>query len=106
MSTHCLEEKISTKRGLSIHLAADLGSSDVLEELMQLSPYLDYQDKDGNTPLMIAALKGNDKAVSVLLQYDADVTKANDNEQTARDMATLGNSKIITSLFDKYERPK
>lgn len=89
-----------------IHLAANLGNADVIEELMQLGPFIDFQDMDGNTPLMIAALKGNDKAVSVLLKYDADITKSNDNEQTARDIVNTGHSKIIKQLLDDHVRQK
>lgn len=53
----------------------------------------------GNTPLMVAAYRGNDEACRVLVQIGADLDLCNDNNLTAVDIAErVGNSKTAHTL--------
>lgn len=81
-----LDGEYKEKMWTPLHLAADLGETDVIDALMLLNPFLDFQDMDGNTPVMIAALKGHCKAVSLLIGYGAVVSIMNDNNQCVTDI--------------------
>lgn len=49
-------------------------------------------DKDGNTPLMFAAIRGNADVAKILVEKGADKTLKNKNGKTALDLATENKS--------------
>ncbi len=63
---------------------------------------LNEQDKDGNTPLMVAILYDNETVVDMLLHMNVDLTLANKKKETALDLATKsGNNNIIAMIQAK-----
>lgn len=76
-----------------LHYAAAKGNSKAIDTLMRIYPRsyhitaLNAQDIHKRTPLHYAAEKGHTEVVRVLLQYGADATIKDDNQETALSLA-------------------
>jgi ankyrin repeat protein len=62
----------------------------ILETIQKqgLTGAVNAKDKEGSTPLMLAAKRGRYKVAKLLLEQGADIDVKNDNDKTALDLAT------------------
>ena len=62
---------------------------------------IDFKNKDGYTPLMIASYKGNTDIVKLLLEYNASIDMTNDNNYTALIYACIyGRADVVKILLE------
>ncbi|WP_192829056.1 ankyrin repeat domain-containing protein, partial [Brachyspira hyodysenteriae] len=62
---------------------------------------MDFKNKDGYTPLMIASYKGNTDIVKLLLEYNASVDITNKDNYTALIYACIyGRADVVTILLE------
>lgn len=103
----------------ALHWAADQGHLDVVHSLLKAGACIDLQSKKKATPLMLAALRGNEEIVRFLLGAGADKTNRtsypNDSQQrdhhwrsTALHSAAAGGhlgvvSALVNASFDKEQ---
>lgn len=73
-----------------LHLAAEMGLSDLIEVYLNRGASIEAPDRWGNTPLMLAAASGREKTVSLLLSKGARVDAANKASRTPLLMALIG----------------
>jgi ankyrin repeat protein len=65
---------ISDDGSMAVHCAAKSGMSKALDKMLDLAPeVIDTQDKDGSTPLMLAAAGGHVDAISLLVKRGANL---------------------------------
>jgi ankyrin len=84
------------------HLAAEYGSAECLQLLLDCEMPVEITTSKGHTPLHIAARKGNDKCIDVLLQGGADIHKVDLWGLTPLHKACLGgSSKSAAKLLAK-----
>eukprot|EP00667_Euglena_gracilis_P000360 EG_transcript_359 len=70
-----------------LHMAAEAGMTECVQELLRRSAAVDTLDKQGNTPLMLAAYTGQRGTVELLVEAQADVRHVRRNGMTALHMA-------------------
>ena len=58
----------------SLHFAIIQKNYEVIEFLLENEAEINAQNIDGRTPLMLAALSGDEKLTEYLLEFDADKT--------------------------------
>ena len=94
--------------GSALHLAARGGHKDLLEWLVQRpKANVNYQDKDGVSPLLIAVSQGHDTIVRLLLGKGVDRTLTDKNGLTALMMAvTGGRQDLVVLLLEHGVLPK
>jgi len=81
----------------ALHYAAEHGSLDVMQELLDAKAPVDLPNREGITPLMRAANNGRTQAVKLLLQYGADTSK---QDYTGRDaLGWAGNKAAVVQLL-------
>ncbi len=61
---------------------------------------INYKDKNGNTFLMIACLKGYEKIAKMLLENGADINIRNNKDEDAMHFVCLNNPKMIDLLVE------
>ncbi len=93
----------------AIHWAAWSGMPKSVELLLKKAPQLlNMQDNNGYTPLMLAAMRGNDATVATLLTSGADTQLKNIDGKTALDLAVAGEdaySKRNSWIYDLVYAP-
>ena len=84
-----------------LHLAVTaLGN--VEKKLVKAGAELNNQDREGNTPLLIACRHGNEKVVCYLIKSGADISLKNNKGETAMDIAAeRGFSDAIELMMDR-----
>jgi serine/threonine protein kinase len=86
-----------------LHLLAATGSTDELERLLQSDPFeIDYQDIEGNTPLILAAKFGNFGSVMRLLKAGAEMTLRNRASENFLHFAGRFSSTQISQILREY----
>lgn len=81
----------------ALHYAAQRGSLDVLHELLDAKAPVDLPNREGITPLMMAANNNHVEAVKLLLKYGADASK---QDYTGRDaLGWAGNKNAVVQLL-------
>ena len=85
-----------------IHLATQYAPTSALREFLQKDNVnINAKNKDGYTPLILAARFGRNEAVDELLAVGADVNRTNNYGNTALSFAArFGLKKIVKSLLD------
>ena len=85
-----------------IHLATQYASAPVLHEFLQKDDVkINAKNKQGYTPLILAARFGLNEAVNIILDAGADVDRINNYGNTALSFAArFGLSDIVQSLLD------
>ena len=61
----------------TLHIAANLGDTEILSCLLAAKPNLDKQDMDSNTPLILAATRGHADVVDLLASEGCDLEQRN-----------------------------
>jgi len=74
---------------------------EIIQALLKAGANVNDKDLDGRTLLMIAAMKGMDKAVKVLLDAGADINAQDNFGSTALKQATTLKRKKIAQLLQK-----
>ncbi|WP_265033965.1 ankyrin repeat domain-containing protein [Wolbachia endosymbiont (group A) of Sicus ferrugineus] len=69
------------------------------EYFIQKGADVNAKDKDGNTPLHLAAMKGKIDVVKILLEYNADVNTKNNEGRTALYYAANNNHQELVELL-------
>lgn len=83
-----------------LHVAADVGSVEVIEDLLnEGSIDIDQGNREGKTPLILAAARGHERATLILLQHDANVHALSDVHATALHTACVSGSIEIVHLL-------
>lgn len=71
-----------------------------LKILLEQGAYINYQDREGNTPLIYAAWEGNPAILDILINNGAIIDLANNKKQTPLMIATMGKKRCaIKSLL-------
>lgn len=82
-----------------IHVAATRGRIDEIEILLLSGANINERGEAGSTPLGNAVEQGHSSAVRYLLEHGADTTIANDDGDTALDLAEyFGDREVIELL--------
>ena len=88
----------------SFHHAASMGERELLDFLIHVGAECDKGNKDGDTPLMLAASKGLHNIVLFLLaEHRSDKNAVNNNRQTALHKAVLAESVETVQILKNYE---
>jgi ankyrin repeat protein len=82
-----------------LHYAATGSHIEVMKLLLANAAYIDASSPNGSTPLMMAAMYGNDAAVSLLLEAGADPMLKNSLGLTAIDFAQRAERKDAAELI-------
>ena len=88
-----------------LHYAAAGGHESVTRLLLDHYAYVDAESPNQTTPLMMAAMYGNDATVALLLGADADVTLRNALGLSALDFAERGQRKESYELIARRLKP-
>jgi ankyrin repeat protein len=89
-----------------LHYAATVGSEAVTRLLLEHHAYIDAASPNGSTPLMMAAMYGNQSTVKVLLGAGADPVLKNTLGLTAIDFAMKANKSDSANLISAAIRAK
>lgn len=90
--------------GEALRAAAANNSEDSIKVLIEGGCDINSKDKDGYTPLMMAAAKGHDDSVRLLLMRKADPDLVTWNEKTAAMLAREGRHKETAQLIENLDR--
>ncbi len=78
--------KLQDNRWTALHAAAYLGYDHAAFYFLDHGAYMNAQDRDGNTPLHLAMIRGHKALAKMLISRGADGTIQNHAGQTARDL--------------------
>ena len=91
---------------LTIHAVIEKGMFDEIKAMLEKGDDINQPDKDGTTPLQVAAKAGNVDIFNLLLQAGADVDTPDDKGRTALTEASKrGHTDIVRILLDKGANP-
>ena len=88
--------------GLALHMGAQGGHRNLVQQLLRRrSVNVDYQDRDGLSPLVIAVSRGHEAVVRLLLEKGVDRTLTDKEGLTALMMAVIrGHQGLVVLLLD------
>ena len=90
--------------GDALRAAADSNREPAVKALLDGGCDVNAKDKDGYTPLMMAAAKGNDDVVRLLLLSKADADLVTWNDKTAAMLAAENRHKDTARLIENLDR--
>ena len=67
-------------------------------QLIKAGLDINLAEKNGYTPAMLAAMRGNDKSIAFLIEAGADLNAKNKNGQSALDLARLAYTAYLTNF--------
>ena len=79
-------------------MAAAYNHVEVIEFLLKCGAQIETQDKNGYTPLLLAASEGNAEAVRVLLQSGANIFCMDKEDRTVLYWASMQNHKNVVDV--------
>jgi len=82
------------------------GQTEIVKMLIEKGAEVDARDRDGHTPLMLAAIYGCNQTIQVLLEAGADPRAKTKSGNTAVIYAENNNHPVAATLLKKYERTK
>ena len=92
--------------GLALHMAAQGGHKDLMQQLLQRLDInvnnVNYQDKDGLSPLLIAVLRGHEAIVHLLLEEGVDTSLTDKDGWTALMGAVIGGHQGLVVLLIEH----
>lgn len=94
----------SKRCGEALRAAAAANREEALKVLLAGGCDINSKDKDGYTPLMMAAAKGHDDSVRLLLLRKADPDRITWNEKTAAMLARENRHKETAQLIENLDR--
>lgn len=71
----------------------------IIEFLLKKGAHIETKDKDGYTPLLLAASEGNAEAVYVLLQSGANIFSIDKEDRTVLFWAAMHNHKNVIDVM-------
>lgn len=83
-----------------LHYAASRGQIKTAQMLIDQGAIINAPGPDGTSPLMMAALSGNQTMVRLLMDHGADSTMINIDKETAADWARRGKHNSLARLLD------
>ena len=87
-----------------LHYAASGGHAEIVQLLLEHAAYIDAQSPNQSTPLMMAAMYGNTRTLSVLLEAGADASVKNQKGMTALDFAREADRQGAVALIQRHLR--
>ncbi|XP_053244896.1 fibronectin type 3 and ankyrin repeat domains protein 1 isoform X1 [Podarcis raffonei] len=87
-----------------MRLCAITGKADVATTLLDAGADVNAKDKDGKTPLMVAALNNHEELVALLLERGADPDVKNEFGKGALEMARGMNRQSVVSIIEERKR--
>ncbi|XP_022777993.1 ankyrin repeat and EF-hand domain-containing protein 1-like, partial [Stylophora pistillata] len=90
---------VDNRRWNMLHFAAEGGDTDVIDLIRTHLPDIESKETNGNTPLMVAALKGKLHAVKRLLEKGANVTCVNDRRWNMLHCAVRSSNPDVIDLI-------
>jgi len=85
-----------------LHYAASGGHAEIVQLLLEHSAYIDAQSPNQSTPLMMAAMYGNTRTLSMLLEAGADAGVKNQKGMTALDFAREADRQGAVALIQRH----
>jgi hypothetical protein len=86
----------------TIHIAAEKGDIEKVNNSLVMNPDVNQRDEKGNTPLISAASKGQVVVMQLLIDRGADLNSMNNSGSTALHVATLlGQTASVRLLLEK-----
>ena len=82
-----------------LHSAATIGSVEICRRLLEAGADVNGRQQLGYTPLMSAALRGNDLLVRLFLDHGADRSTVAEDGKTARDLALEGGHSTLAETL-------
>uniref|UniRef100_A0A7N2R9X5 MSP domain-containing protein n=2 Tax=Quercus lobata TaxID=97700 RepID=A0A7N2R9X5_QUELO len=102
-TSHVVESRWASKGLDELHVAVAFDQTDEMLSLIKLKEYrsLDCRDKEGRTPLDLAASKGNIGCAKLLLESGVNTnTKCKDGRTALHRAAANGNHRMVEMLMD------
>ncbi len=87
-----------------LHYAATGGHAEIVQLLVEHSAYIDAQSPNQTTPLMMAAMYGNTRTLTALLDAGADVSLKNQKGMTALDFALEADRPGAAELIERHRK--
>lgn len=88
----------------ALHMAAQGGHKALVQQLLKRRAVdVNYQDKDGLSPLLMAAIRGYEAIVQLLLKKGIDTSLTDKDGMTALMMAVKGGHQSLVVLLLEYE---
>ncbi|UYV81345.1 hypothetical protein LAZ67_20000861 [Cordylochernes scorpioides] len=101
-----LDQIESPHQFFPLHLAADMGSLEVVNALLKSGTDVNSQDSEGRTPLHHAVDKWHTAIVKTLIQNGADVTLASNKGNTPLHTAAIRGSQEVAEILLKNLHPE
>lgn len=106
-TTDLLDTSLCDRFGQTVlHYCTSRNAADLLEPLLRNYGVCDVQDLRGDTALHVAARRGHDKCVALLLDFGADASLRNDEGMTPLDLAiAAGFADATKILYENATEP-
>ena len=88
--------------GSELHIMVWIEHMPRVRQLVRCQRMLDRMDAEGRTPLLLAAMRGNERIVRMLLEQEADVNIADHEGNTPLSVAASGNQLRIVELLLRH----
>lgn len=104
---HCGAEvgEVLEEEGSELHIMVWIEHMPRVRQLVRCQRMLDSTDAEGRTPLLLAAMRGNERIVRMLIEQEAQLDLADDDGNTALSVAAAGNHLRIVELLLRHGAP-
>ena len=94
-----LQERVNALKSVELLRAAEKGDIKNIKRLIKAGAKVNFQDKDGWTPLLYASMAGHIDTIKLLIKSGADVNIPDKNGNTPLMAAVISNDQTLTDLL-------